>query len=66
MKQPNDQTIVVSATSLLDTGYLERLGLSLEEWNSDEDEKAYKNLNGIAGEDEFLDFDSRSRNFTSS
>lgn len=40
----DDQTIVVRKASPLDKAYLKGLDHSLEEWNSDDDEKAYKDL----------------------
>lgn len=39
-----DNTVVVRKSSPLDLEYLHALNSTLNEWNSDEDEKAYKNL----------------------
>jgi hypothetical protein len=39
-----DDTVVVRRTTPLDLEYLEVLSTTMNEWNSDEDEKAYKNL----------------------
>lgn len=39
-----DNTVVVRKASPLDIGYLQALNLTLNEWESDEDEQAYKNL----------------------
>lgn len=40
----DDQTVIVRKASPLDKAYLKGLDHSLNEWNSDEDETAYKNL----------------------
>jgi AbrB family looped-hinge helix DNA binding protein len=40
----DDQTVIVRKASALDKAYLKGLDHSLNEWNSDDDEKAYKNL----------------------
>lgn len=40
----DDQTVIVRKASPLDKAYLKGLDHSLTEWDSDEDEKAYKNL----------------------
>jgi len=39
-----DDTVVVRKTSPLDLDYLQALNSTLNEWESDEDEQAYKNL----------------------
>lgn len=39
-----DETVVIRKASPLDKAYLKGLDQTLNEWNSDEDEKAYKNL----------------------
>lgn len=39
-----DDTVVVRKTTPLDLDYLESISETLNEWKSDEDEKAYKNL----------------------
>jgi bifunctional DNA-binding transcriptional regulator/antitoxin component of YhaV-PrlF toxin-antitoxin module len=40
----DNQTVVVRKASPLDKAYLKGLDLTLNEWNSDEDEAAYKDL----------------------
>lgn len=40
----DDQTVLVRKASPLDKAYLKGIDQTLEEWNSDDDEKAYKNL----------------------
>lgn len=40
----DDQTVIVRKASPLDKAYLKGLDHSLQEWNSDDDEKAYKDL----------------------
>lgn len=40
----DDQTVIVRKASPLDKAYLKGLDHSLDEWNSDEDEEAYKDL----------------------
>lgn len=39
-----DDTVVVRKTSPLDLDYIQALNATMNEWESDEDEKAYKNL----------------------
>ncbi len=39
-----DGTVIIRKTSPLDIEYLRALNTTLDEWNSDEDERAYKNL----------------------
>ena len=39
-----DNTVVVRKASPLDKAYLKGLDHTLNEWNSDDDEKAYQNL----------------------
>lgn len=40
----DDKTVVVRKASPLDKAYLKGLDHNLDEWNSEDDEKAYKNL----------------------
>ena len=40
----SDNTVVVRKNTPLDLDYLNALNKTLNEWESDEDEKAYKNL----------------------
>lgn len=40
----DDKTVIVRKASPLDKAYLKGLDHSLDEWNSDNDEKAYKDL----------------------
>ncbi len=39
-----DNTVIVRKTTPLDLDYLKALEATLNEWNSEEDEQAYKNL----------------------
>ncbi len=39
-----DNTVIVRKASSLDKSYLKGLDHTLNEWNSDDDEKAYKDL----------------------
>lgn len=39
-----DKTVILHKTSPLDLKYLEALNYTLSEWESDEDENAYKDL----------------------
>lgn len=39
-----DNTVVIRKTSPLDLEYLQSLNSTMNEWESDEDEQAYKNL----------------------
>jgi AbrB family looped-hinge helix DNA binding protein len=39
-----DDTVIVRKTSPLDLDYLQALNSTMNEWESDEDEQAYKNL----------------------
>jgi AbrB family looped-hinge helix DNA binding protein len=39
-----DNTVLVRKTSPLDLDYLQALNSTMNEWESDEDEQAYKNL----------------------
>jgi len=39
-----DNTVIVRKTSPLDLDYLQALSTTMNEWKSDEDEQAYKNL----------------------
>lgn len=40
----SDNTVVIRKTSPLDLEYLHALNFTMNEWESDEDEQAYKNL----------------------
>lgn len=40
-----DETVIVRKTSPLDLDYLQALNSTMNEWESDDDEQAYKNLN---------------------
>jgi len=40
----SDNTVIVRKTTLLDLDYLKALNSTLNEWESEEDERAYKNL----------------------
>lgn len=40
----SDHTVIIRKTSPLDLDYLKALNFTLNEWESDEDERAYKNL----------------------
>jgi AbrB family looped-hinge helix DNA binding protein len=40
----DDNTVIVRKASPLDKAYLKGLDQTLNEWNSDDDEKAYKDL----------------------
>lgn len=39
-----DDTVIVCKTSPLDLHYLEALNVTMNEWETEEDEQAYKNL----------------------
>ncbi len=39
-----DDTVFIRKTTALDNDYLEALNSTMNEWKSDEDERAYKNL----------------------
>ena len=39
-----DKTVIIRKASPLDKAYLKGLDNTLDEWNSDDDEKAYKDL----------------------
>lgn len=39
-----DDTVIVRKTTPLDLEYLNAINATMNEWNSDEDEQAYKNL----------------------
>ena len=40
----DDKTVIVRKASSLDKAYLKGLDQTLDEWNSEDDEKAYKDL----------------------
>jgi AbrB family looped-hinge helix DNA binding protein len=40
----SDNTVIVRKTSPLDLDYLQALNTTMNEWESEEDERAYKNL----------------------